>query len=133
MKFPTLSNFLYFLYYFTLLFRRYSHLWALACSRIWIQRCLSLATFCQFIIPSARRSDSTPSIHLIFGRPTPLRPSGSFRNNIKGALVLSMRAKCPAHLNRWTFTTATMSGSPKSRFSSKLYSRLVPRRRRNQR
>ena len=83
----------------------------------------SPATLHQLLIPSVRRSDSTPSIHLIFGRPFPRRPSGSFRNNIEGALFISMRARCPAHLSRWTFTTATISGSPKSRFSSKLYRR----------
>src|SRR5687768_13622972 len=96
---------------------------ALACSRILIQRCLSFAMLCQFLIPSVRRSCSTPPIHRIFGRPIPLLPSGSLRNNIEGALFLSMRAKCPAHHILWTFTSATISGSPKSRFSSKLYRR----------
>lgn len=50
--------------------------------------------------------------HLIFGGSIPLRTSGWFRNNIEQTLLLSMRA-----LNRWTFTIATMPGSPKSCFS----------------
>lgn len=97
---------------FTLLYRRYNHLWALLWSRIWLQCGMSFNTFCQLLISSARKPDSTPFIHLIFGHPIPLRPFGSFR---------IMLARCPTHLNYWTFPTATISGLPKSRFSSKLY------------
>ena len=50
-------------------------------SRTWIHRLLSLAILCQLFTPSARRSDSTPSTHRIFGRATPLHPSRLFRNN----------------------------------------------------
>lgn len=85
--------------FFLLLFRRYSHWWG-------------FENFdpCQFLNPSTRIFDPTPSIHLDFGRPTILRPSGLFRNRIERALFEFTRARCQADLNLWTFTTSTMSG-----------------------
>lgn len=52
------------------LYRRYNHYWILAWSRI-----LPFATLCQILFTSPRRSNSTPSIHLIFGRTIPFRYS----------------------------------------------------------
>jgi len=85
---------------------------------------LSMVLVLQFLIPSLSASLFTPSIHLRFGLPTLLQPSGIPRVIFLHGRLSCIRTMCPAHLNLVFLIAVTRSISPYKWYSSSLYLEL---------
>ena len=92
----------------------------LANSRSRLQPPLSLALILQFLTPSLSASLITPSIHLRFGLPTHLLPSGLSKVIFLRGKLSCIRTLCPAHLSLVILIVATKSVSSYRRYSSSL-------------
>ena len=79
--------------------RLYNPCRVLADSRRRLQPSLSLALILQFLTPSFSPSLITPSIHLRFGLPAHLLPSGLSKVIFLHGRLSFIRTICPAHLN----------------------------------
>ena len=75
----------------------------------------------QFLTPSLSASLITPSIHLRFGLPTRLLPSGLSKVIFLHGRLSCIRTKCPAHLSLVILTVVTKSVSSYRRYTSSLY------------
>ena len=78
---------------------RYNPCRVLADSRSRLQPSLSLALILQFLTPSLSASLITPSIHLKFGLPTRLLPSGLSKVIFLYGRLSCIYTTCPAHLS----------------------------------
>jgi len=101
--------------------RHYNPCRVLADSRSRLQPSLSLALLFQFLTPSPSASLITPSIHLRFGLPNRLLPSGLSKVTFLHGRLSCIRTVCPAHLSLVILTVVTKSVSSYRRYSSLLY------------
>ena len=101
--------------------RRYNPCRVLADSRRRLQPSLSLALVIQFLIPNLSASLITPSIHLRFGLPARLLPSGLSKVIFLHGMLSCIRTICPAHLNLVILIVVTRSVSSHRQYSSSLY------------
>ena len=95
----------------SLTLRHYNPCSILADSRIRLQPSPSLALFFQFLTPSLSASLITPSIHLRFGLPTRLLPSGLSKVIFLHGRLSCIRTIYPAHLSLVILTVVTKSVS----------------------
>jgi len=79
--------------------KRYNPCRVLADSRSRLHPSLSLALLFQFLTPSLSAPLITPSIHLRFGLPTRLQPSGLSKVIFLHGRLSRIRTICPAHLS----------------------------------
>jgi hypothetical protein len=105
----------------TLTPRRYNPCRVVADSSNRLQPSLSLALLLQFLTPSLSASLIIPSIHLKFGLPTRLLPSGLSNVILLHGRLSSIRTICPAHLRLHILIAVTKSISSYRRYSSSLY------------
>jgi len=101
--------------------RRYNPCRVLADSRIRLQSSLSLALALQFLTPNFSASFVTPSIHLRFGLPARLLPSGLSKVIYLHGRLSCIHVTCPAHLSLVILIVVTRSASSYKRYSSLLY------------
>ena len=101
--------------------RHYNPCRVLADSRSRLQPSLSLALFLQFLTPSLSASLITPSIHLRFGLPTRLMPSGLSKVIFLHGRLSCIHTICAAHLSLVIVTVVTKSVSSYRWYSSSLY------------
>ena len=101
--------------------RRYNPCRVLADSRRRLQPSLSLALILQFLTPKFSASLITPFIHLRFGLPARLLPSGLFKVIFLHGRLSCIRTICPAHLNLVILIVVTRSASSYRQYSSSLY------------
>jgi len=87
--------------------RHYNPCRVLADSRSRLQPSLSLALLFQFLTPSLSASHITSSIHLRFGLPTRLLPSGLSKVIFLHGKLSCILTICPAHLNLVILTVVT--------------------------
>ena len=104
--------------------RHYNPCMILADSRSRLHPSLSLALLFQFLTPSLSASLITPSIHLRFGLPTRLLPSGLSKVIFLQGKLSCIRTICPAHLSLVILIVVTKSVSSYRRYSSSLYLNL---------
>jgi hypothetical protein len=78
--------------------RRYNTCRVLADSRSRLHPSLSLVLLLQFVIPSLSAPPVTPSIHLRFGPPARLLPSGLSKVIFFHGRLSCIRTICPAHI-----------------------------------
>jgi hypothetical protein len=97
--------------------RRYNPYRVLADSSNRLQPTLSLALLLQFLTPSLSASLITPSIHLRFGLPTRLLPSGLSKVIFLRGRLSSFHTICPAHLSLDILIAVTKSISSYRRYS----------------
>jgi len=90
---------------------RYNPCRVLADSRSHLQSSLSLALLFQFLTPSKSASLITPSIHLRFGLPTRLLPSGLFKVIFLHGRLSCICTICSAHLSQVILPVDTKSVS----------------------
>ena len=100
--------------------RHYNPRRVLADSRSRLQPYLSLALYLQFLTPRLSASLITPSIHLRFGLPTRLLPSGLSKVIFLLGKLSCIRNIFPAHLSLVILIVATKSVSLYRRYSSSL-------------
>jgi len=91
--------------------RRYNPCRVLADSRSRLKPSLSLALLFQFLTPSLSAALITPSIHLRFGLPTRLLPSGLSKVIFLHGRLSCIHNICPAHLSLVILTVVTKSVS----------------------
>ena len=91
--------------------RHYNPCRVLADSRSRLQPSQSLTLLLQFLTPSLSASLITPSIHLRFGLPTRLMPSGLSKVIFLHGRLSCIRTICPAHLSLVIVTVVTKSVS----------------------
>jgi len=91
--------------------RSYNPCTVLADSRSRLQPSLSLALLFQFLTPSLSASLITPSIHLRFGLPTRLVPSGLSKVIFLHGRLSCIRTTCSAYLSLVILTVVTKSVS----------------------
>ena len=101
--------------------RRYNPCRVLADSRRLLQPSLSLVLILQFLTPNLSVSLITPSIHLRFGLPALLLPSGLSKVIFLHGRLSCIRTICPAHLNLVILIVATRSVSSYRHYSYSLY------------
>jgi hypothetical protein len=89
--------------------RRYNPCRVLADSRSRLQPSLFVALLLQFLTPSLSAYLITPSIHLRFGLPTRLLPSGLSKVIFLHGRLSCIRTICPAHLSLVILTVVTKS------------------------
>jgi hypothetical protein len=87
--------------------RRYNPCRVLTDSRSRLQPSLSLALILQFLTPSLSASLITLSVHLRFGLPTRLLPSGLSKVIFLHGRLSCIRTICPAHLSLVILTVVT--------------------------
>jgi hypothetical protein len=110
--------------FYSLTPRRYNPCRVVADSSNRLQPTLSLALLLQFLTPSLSASLITPSIHLRFGLPTRLLPSGLSKVIFLHGRLSSIRTICPAHLSLDILIAVTKSISSYRRYRSSLYLHL---------
>jgi len=93
----------------TLTPRRYNPCRVLADSRSLLQSSLSLALALQFLTPKFSASFVTPSIHLRFGLPVRLLPSGLSKVIFLHGRLSCIHITCPAHLSLLILIVVTRS------------------------
>ena len=101
--------------------RRYNPCRVLADSRSRLQSSLSLALALQFLTPNFSASFVTSSIHLRFGLPARLLPSGLSKVIFLHGRLSCIRITCPALLSLVILIVVTRSASSYKRYSSSLY------------
>ena len=82
---------------------------------------LSLALALKFLTPNFSASFVTPSIHLRFGLPARLLPSGLSKVIFLHGRLSCIHITCPAHLSLVILIVVTRSASSYKRYSSSLY------------
>ena len=96
----------------------------LADSTSCLQPSLSLDLILQFLTPSLSASLITPSVHLRFGLPTRLLPSGLSKVIFLHGRLSCIRTICRAHVSLVILIVVTKSVLSYRRYSSSLYLNL---------
>ena len=107
--------------HFTLTPKHYNPCRFLDNSRRRLQPSLSLALVLQFLTPNFSASLITPSIHLRFGLPARLLPSGLSKVIFLHGRLSYICTICPVHLNLVILTVVTRSVSSYRQYSSSFY------------
>jgi hypothetical protein len=95
--------------------------WALAFFRSFLHSSLFIDNLLQFLSPRSSASWSTLSLHLIFGLPIPLFPSGLAINTLSVIQSSLIRITCPAQGSLLILIYLVRSDSSYNLYNSKLY------------